>query len=110
MRLKTFCIASLLFLSSAGCAVKPPKGWMCILNAHGEKGAYNLCYNLETDFDAEGRVKAVAGQRVPVKSLDDLHAHVNMDVDSYSNLKAYFLKLKERFEQDKRSACLPGGS
>lgn len=67
-----------------------------MLNAESH---YRLCFNLEKDFDADGNVKpGVAGERVPVKSLDDLHTFVVMDVDSATNLKAYLLKQKARCE------------
>jgi hypothetical protein len=69
-----------------------------MLNAESH---YRLCFDLEKDFDSEGNVKAVAGVRVPVKSLDDLHAFVVMDVDSATNLKGYILKQKARCEAKK---------
>lgn len=94
MRLAIFLVGSLL---SVSCAVPAPKGWMCMFNAQGH---YKYCYNLEKDFDPKtGDVKpGVHGQRVPVQSLDDLHAHIVMDVDSYAQLKAFILKQKARCE------------
>jgi hypothetical protein len=89
----TCLIASFLI---AGCAVPPPKGFMCMLNAKSE---YKLCFNMETDFEQNGDVKkGIKGERVPVHSLGDLHTYVVIDVDSYASLKAFLLKQKERCE------------
>lgn len=106
MRQKIFLGCSLLAILLAGCAVKPPKGWVCSLNA---SGGYNLCFDLQRDFDAAGKVKkGVAGQRVPVKSLDEMHTRINIDVDSFANLKAYILKLKKRHEQETANCSIYG--
>jgi hypothetical protein len=95
-----------------GCSVKPPVGWICTLNVEAANGKpYNLCFNFETDFDESGRVlPGVTGQRVPVQSLEDLHARVNLDADSFVNLKAYILKLKKRYEQNAGQCSQYGGN
>lgn len=79
-----------------GCA-GVPKGWACVYNAHR---GYNLCYNLEKDFDTNGDIKpGIKGQKVPIQSLDDMHARVNFDPDSYASLKAFILKQRYRCEE-----------
>lgn len=92
-RLTLICLMAI----EVGCAAVPrPKGLLCI--AHVPEG-YNTCYNMETDFDDRGDIKPGTH---PMHLTLDVDKHVNMDPDSYANLKAYTLKVQERIK-----ACAP---
>lgn len=97
MRLFAIVSASLLLASLAGCANKPPakpKGELCALNANS---SYLLCFNLETDFDDNLRLKKdVKGARKPI-TFEALHKAWVVDTPTKEELESYALKWKARY-------------
>ena len=99
MRLCAAVFGSLLALALCGCANKPPakpKGELCAINAQSEH-PYKLCFNLETDFDDDLKLKPDAkGTRIPVE-LADLHKWWATDSFTKEELESYAMKWKARY-------------
>lgn len=97
---------SLTAFSLVGCAgIARPKGFLCVAHLadpnHGIPHSYNHCFDLEQDFDDDGKLKPTAkGQKLPLI----MDKHVNMDPKSFSSLNAYLQKIRERYKQ-----CLANG-
>ena len=89
-------LATLSIASLSACAGIPkPQGLGCV--AFAMKG-YSLCYDLSSDFDAEGSLLPGAKpQRVPL-SQESIDKHIHFSPDSYASLKAFALKHKARCE------------
>jgi hypothetical protein len=61
---------------------------------------YNLCFDMEKDFNEDGSVKPDAVAKKILIDAEYLKKNrlVNFDPQSYANLKAYLLKQKARCE------------
>lgn len=85
-------------LSSCVNPPKKPVGHIGGVNARSAGGAYLLNFNLETDFDADIKLKpGVQGVRKKI-TLDDLHKNWCLDASSKEELTRYGLQWKERYK------------
>ena len=92
---RTLLACSFLILS--GCGVKPPEGKICLYDAPRER---SLCYDVAKDLDSSGRVKPDAKmlviENVKAETLDK---HTHFDPESWSNVRKWMQKTRDRLEQ-----------
>jgi len=91
---KLLVIFSIAILNACA-GIPAPKGQGCV--AFALKG-YSLCYDLEQDFDENGKVKPEAKPKRVELSKESINKHVHFDPDSFASLKAFALKHKARCE------------
>ena len=64
------------------------------------KSGYKLCFNFETDFDANADLLPDAKGVRRTLVLSDLHGHWEMDETSLANLRGYAQKIKSSLQKE----------
>lgn len=89
----------LVVCSSVACSIPLPDTTLCVVNAPNKQAK---CYNLKTDYNDDGTIKADAKPTyMPASVIEDLNKDICTDPDSFANLKAYIKTMREEFDKCK---------
>lgn len=83
-------------LLAVGCQ-KMPEGNICLVDADRFR---LLCYDMEKDFDSDGRIKQDAvSKKVPLTSISDLNKGTYFDPKSWSNVQAWIRSNRDQCQR-----------
>lgn len=85
-------LIGICYLACSCGTIPRPQGLICV--AHVPEG-YNNCFDMQSDFDSNGDI--IAGHNGNHEPLQ-LDNHVNLDPFAFASVKAYFQKIKDRYQ------------
>jgi hypothetical protein len=98
---KFLSVSSLLLLAACG-SVERPNANACWVNA---AGGYKRCYNLLTDYDANGiRLPGAKPKDVPLSSIKELNGALTFDATSQKELKRFMDETRKEYH-DLKERC-----
>jgi hypothetical protein len=82
-----------------GCmSVSRPDAYLCGINA---KSMVLRCYNLKSDFDSQGNLKAQAKPLIqPIKDVMSLNAGIYDSAQDFTSIKTYVNQLKIYYDKN----------